>query len=71
MTKPVGVGFLGSQFVSGIHARALVRNPHAKLIGVGVTDAGPTPRPSQRRTASLTTARITARCWSATKSTWW
>ncbi len=39
MTKPVGVGFLGSQFVSGIHARALVRNPHAKLIGV----ASPTP----------------------------
>ena len=39
MTKPVGVGFLGSQFVSGIHARALVRNPHARLIGV----ASPTP----------------------------
>ena len=39
MTKPVGVGFLGSQFVSGIHARALVRNPNAKLIGV----ASPAP----------------------------
>ena len=39
MTKPVGVGFLGSQFVSGIHARALVRNPRARLVGV----ASPTP----------------------------
>ena len=34
MAKPVGVGFLGSQFVSGIHARALVRNPHANLVAV-------------------------------------
>ena len=39
MTKPVGVGFLGSQFVSGIHARALGRNLNAKLVGV----ASPTP----------------------------
>ena len=29
MAKPVGVGFLGSGFVSQIHARALVRNSHA------------------------------------------
>ena len=70
MTKPVGVGFLGSQFVSGIHARALVRNPHAKLIGV----ASPTPGHAEAfaETYGLpTTAPITARCWSATISTWW
>ena len=39
MAKPAGVGFLGSGFVSAIHARALVRNPHARLVAV----ASPTP----------------------------
>lgn len=39
LKKPVGVGFLGSQFITSIHARALVRNPHAKLVAV----ASPTP----------------------------
>ena len=39
MNNPVGVGFVGSQFISVIHARALQRNPNARLIGV----ASPTP----------------------------
>ena len=39
MNKPVGVGFIGSQFISVIHARTLKRNQNARLIGV----ASPTP----------------------------
>ena len=39
MNNPVGVGFVGSQFISVIHTRALQRNPNARLIGV----ASPTP----------------------------
>ncbi|MBT3926621.1 MAG: Gfo/Idh/MocA family oxidoreductase [Rhodospirillaceae bacterium] len=39
MNKPVGVGFIGSQFISVIHARALKRNQNARLVGV----ASPTP----------------------------
>ena len=39
MNKPVGVGFIGSQFISVIHARALKRNQNARLIGI----ASPTP----------------------------
>ena len=39
MNKPVGVGFIGSQIISVIPARALKRNQNARLIGV----ASPTP----------------------------
>ncbi len=36
---PVGVGIIGSQFISSIHAEALRACPQARLLGV----ASPTP----------------------------
>lgn len=39
MTKTVGVGLIGSQFISSIHARALRQCPRAKTLGV----CSPTP----------------------------
>lgn len=40
MAETVGVGFLGSGFVSAIHARALRRNPRARLVAAASPSAG-------------------------------
>lgn len=44
MTSRVGVGLIGSQFISAIHARALQRCPAAELVAV----ASPTPGHAQQ-----------------------
>ena len=61
MNNPVGVGIVGSQFISVVHACALQRNPNSRLIGVA-SPAPAMPRVSRAIIPSLTISPITATC---------
>ena len=50
MSRPVGVGLIGSQFISSIHAESLRACPQAELFAVASPTAG--ARPGLRREAS-------------------